>query len=160
MASSMAVPRSFRSAGSVRGKTMPLVTHPMANLGNQMDLTIRGTSSLGLSRQKTDVNANTVKNSLDFNTRRSNTAFNNERETEFIPTGRKSCPERMLQWPPEFLVGPKASAIKVDDLQFSATKDKVLELTDIVREKMTSGYCGLRHLFRANDPTGQGNVSR
>jgi hypothetical protein len=72
----------------------------MANLGNQMDLTIRGTSSLGLSRQKTDVNANTVKNSLDFNTRRSNTAFNNERETECIPTGRKSCPERMLQWPP------------------------------------------------------------
>jgi hypothetical protein len=28
----------------------------------------------------------------------------------------------------EFLVGPKASAIKVDDLQISATRDKVLEV--------------------------------
>lgn len=28
----------------------------------------------------------------------------------------------------EFLVGPKASAIKVDDLQFSPTRDKVIEV--------------------------------
>ncbi|XP_052088404.1 uncharacterized protein LOC127725466 isoform X7 [Mytilus californianus] len=232
MASSMAVPRSSRSIGSGRGKNIPLITHPMANLGNMTDLTIRGTSSLGLHRQKTDVSSNRTKQDLGTNVRRSNTAVNNERDAEVILDGRKSCPDRILQWPPvcdfvppysyrkstmptgflpkieeaeeqkyshrkntevdigiveytvkgkkkdrlqlppiekivelvkeqrEYLVGPKASAVKCDDLQFSPARDKVLELTDIVRERLTTGYYGLRHLFRANDPTGQGNVSR
>ncbi|XP_052088409.1 uncharacterized protein LOC127725466 isoform X11 [Mytilus californianus] len=181
MASSMAVPRSSRSIGSGRGKNIPLITHPMANLGNMTDLTIRGTSSLGLHRQKTDVSSNRTKQDLGTNVRRSNTAVNNERDAEVILDGRKSCPDRILQWPPvkllvyrglplklwryrlfrlKYLVGPKASAVKCDDLQFSPARDKVLELTDIVRERLTTGYYGLRHLFRANDPTGQGNVSR
>ncbi|XP_076078355.1 uncharacterized protein LOC143048532 isoform X2 [Mytilus galloprovincialis] len=158
MASSMAVPRSSRSVGSGRGKNMPLITHPMANLGDMTDLSIRGTSSLGLHRQKTDVSFNRTKQDLGANVRRSTTAV--ERDDDGIPNGRKSCPERILQWPPEYLVGPKATAVKCDDLQFSPARDKVLELTDIVRERLTTGYYGLRHLFRANDPTGQGNVSR
>ncbi|XP_063405341.1 uncharacterized protein LOC134688497 isoform X6 [Mytilus trossulus] len=158
MASSMAVPRSSRSVGSGRGKNMPLITHPMANLGDMTDLSIRGTSSLGLHRQKTDVSFNRTKQDLGANVRRSTTAV--ERDEDGIPNGRKSCPDRILQWPPEYLVGPKASAVKCEDLQFSPARDKVLELTDIVRERLTTGYYGLRHLFRANDPTGQGNVSR
>ncbi|VDI48256.1 Hypothetical predicted protein [Mytilus galloprovincialis] len=158
MASSMAVPRSSRSVGSGRGKNMPLITHPMANLGDMTDLSIRGTSSLGLHRQKTDVSFNRTKQDLGANVRRSTTAV--ERDEDGIPNGRKSCPDRILQWPPEYLVGPKATAVKCDDLQFSPARDKVLELTDIVRERLTTGYYGLRHLFRANDPTGQGNVSR
>ncbi|CAG2220170.1 unnamed protein product [Mytilus edulis] len=153
----MAVPRSSRSVGLGRGKNMPLITHPMANLGDMTDLSIRGTSSLGLHRQKTDVSFNRTKQDLGANVRRSTTAV--ERDEDGIPNGRKSCPERILQWPPEYLVGPKATAVKCEDLQFSPARDKVLELTDIVRERLTTGYYGLRHLFRANDPTGQGNVS-
>jgi len=31
----------------------------------------------------------------------------------------------------------------------------------MVKEKLTTGFAGLKHLFKANDPTGQGNdVSR
>lgn len=145
----MAVPRTSRSAGSGNRKNIPVIVHPMAKLGDTSDLAIRGTSSRSLTRQKTD-----VKSDLGLFVQ------NKERETDTVPSGRKSCPERMLQWPPEYLVGPKASAVKVEDLQFSPAQDKVLELTDIVREKMTTGYYGLRHLFRANDPTGQGTVSR
>lgn len=98
MASSMAVPRSSRSVGSGRGKNMPLITHPMANLGDMTDLSIRGTSSLGLHRQKTDVSFNRTKQDLGANVRRSTTAV--ERDEDGIPNGRKSCPDRILQWPP------------------------------------------------------------
>ena len=100
MASSMAVPRSTRSAGSGIGKNIPLITHPMANKGDMSDLTIRGTSSLSLNRQRTDLTGSQTKNSFGIGTNRANAALNNERENDGIPTGRKSCPERMLQWPP------------------------------------------------------------
>ena len=40
------------------------------------------------------------------------------------------------------------------------TKYATDEVENIIAEKLTTSFHGLRHLFRSHDPTGQGNVSR
>ncbi|XP_061176941.1 EF-hand calcium-binding domain-containing protein 6-like [Saccostrea echinata] len=42
----------------------------------------------------------------------------------------------------------------------SATPRTSEEVTEKVKDRLTTGYYGLRHMFKANDPTGKGVVSR
>lgn len=106
MASSMAVPRSSRSAGSGVsgsgvGRNIPVVAHPMAKLGNTADLSIRGTSSLGM-RQRSNLSADVVRKDVSVNLTRVSTSSSARaaRENDGADFGRKSCPDRIIQWPP------------------------------------------------------------
>lgn len=109
MASSMAVPRSSRTAGSGvsgsgLGRNIPIVIHPMANLGDKSDLTIRGTSSLGM-RQRSNLSADHLRKNFGVDLKRSNTSTSScgTKDNDGTNIGRKSCPDRIIQWPPGIL---------------------------------------------------------
>nr|XP_022343345.1 EF-hand calcium-binding domain-containing protein 6-like isoform X2 [Crassostrea virginica] len=57
----------------------------------------------------------------------------------------------------EYTQGPKSRSRQ--DVT-SATPRSHEEVTEKVKEKLTTGFYGLRHMFKANDPTGKGSVSR
>ncbi|KAL4232784.1 hypothetical protein ACF0H5_007471 [Mactra antiquata] len=58
----------------------------------------------------------------------------------------------------EFLKGPGKPFIKSKEYNYQPRTTQ--ELIELVREKFGTGYYGIRHLFKANDPTGKGSVSR
>ncbi|XP_060597062.1 EF-hand calcium-binding domain-containing protein 6-like isoform X4 [Ruditapes philippinarum] len=58
----------------------------------------------------------------------------------------------------EFLKGPGKPFIKSKEYNYQPRTTQ--ELIDLIRDKFGTGYYGIRHLFRANDPTGKGAVSR
>ncbi|XP_062588378.1 EF-hand calcium-binding domain-containing protein 6-like isoform X3 [Saccostrea cucullata] len=58
----------------------------------------------------------------------------------------------------EYSQGPHKSRGRQDAT--SATPRTSEEVTEKVKDRLTTGYYGLRHMFKANDPTGKGVVSR
>ncbi|WAR09381.1 EFCB6-like protein [Mya arenaria] len=123
---------------------LPVIEHPMSRLGDRADLAVRGSSTLGrhaagsLTRSQTDV------------------GFKQSRPE--VNDVRKSTPERILNWPPEHLKGPGKPHVKSKEYNYQPRNTQ--ELIEVIREKFGTGYYGIRHLFRSNDPTGKGAVSR
>ncbi|XP_052807239.1 EF-hand calcium-binding domain-containing protein 6-like isoform X11 [Mya arenaria] len=123
---------------------LPVIEHPMSRLGDRADLAVRGSSTLGrhaagsLTRSQTDV------------------GFKQSRPD--VNDVRKSTPERILNWPPEHLKGPGKPHVKSKEYNYQPRNTQ--ELIEVIREKFGTGYYGIRHLFRSNDPTGKGAVSR
>ncbi|XP_053397507.1 EF-hand calcium-binding domain-containing protein 6-like isoform X4 [Mercenaria mercenaria] len=58
----------------------------------------------------------------------------------------------------EFLKGPGKPFIKSKEYNYQPRTTQ--ELIELIREKFGTGYYGIRHLFKSNDPTGKGAVSR
>ncbi|XP_021340302.1 EF-hand calcium-binding domain-containing protein 6-like isoform X3 [Mizuhopecten yessoensis] len=57
----------------------------------------------------------------------------------------------------DHLIGPKAATSRGKKSEHSRSQ---FEVADMVKDKLNTGHNGLRNLFRSNDPTGQGNVTR
>ncbi|WAR09378.1 EFCB6-like protein [Mya arenaria] len=58
----------------------------------------------------------------------------------------------------EHLKGPGKPHVKSKEYNYQPRNTQ--ELIEVIREKFGTGYYGIRHLFRSNDPTGKGAVSR
>ncbi|KAK3602964.1 hypothetical protein CHS0354_016772 [Potamilus streckersoni] len=160
MATSMVMSRAVSAAGSASGRmsNLPVIQHPMSRMGDAQDLNIRGSSSIAIRREHTVVTIRSGRAEVGND----HGAHNHM---------RKSVPERILQWPPgtpsdelcivgknEYTLGPEKSKQKKQD---AVTIPKnTHEVREMIKDKLTTGYYGLRHLFRSNDPTGLGNVSR
>ncbi|KAL3881789.1 hypothetical protein ACJMK2_028182, partial [Sinanodonta woodiana] len=147
MATSIVMSRAVSAAGSSSGRmsNLPVIQHPMSRMGDAQDLNIRGSSSIAIRRENTVV---TIRSG------RAEVGNNNGAQNHM----RKSVPERIVQWPPEYTLGPdKSKQKKQDAVTIPKNTDEVREM---IKDKLTTGFYGLRHLFRSNDPTGQGNVSR
>nr|XP_022293404.1 EF-hand calcium-binding domain-containing protein 6-like isoform X2 [Crassostrea virginica] len=138
MASMAAVPRV--STGQRRFPNLPVIPHPMSRMSDRENLAVLGSAS-GLRSGK-----------MSFQDPRLGAK-------DSAPTSaiRASAPDRILQWPPEYTQGPKSRGRQ--DVT-SATPRSHEEVTEKVKEKLTTGFYGLRHMFKANDPTGKGSVSR
>lgn len=139
MTSMAAVPRV--SAGQRRFPNLPVIEHPMSRMSNREDLTVLG-SARGLRAGQ-------------FGKISFQDPGSGAREPAPISANRASAPERILQWPPEYTQGPRSRG-----RQESATPRSNEEVTEKVKDKLTTGFYGLRHMFKANDPTGKGTVSR
>lgn len=139
MTSMAAVPRV--SAGQRRFPNLPVIEHPMSRMSNRDDLAVLG-SARGLRAGQSG--------KISFQDPGSGA-----REPAPISANRASAPERILQWPPEFTQGPRSRGH-----QESATPRTNGEVIEKIKDKLTTGFYGLRHMFKANDPTGKGTVSR
>ncbi|XP_052243063.1 EF-hand calcium-binding domain-containing protein 6-like isoform X3 [Dreissena polymorpha] len=152
-----AVSSASPMASPGRLPNLPVIEHPMSRLGDRNDLAVRGSSTYGrergtpspLQRSQTDVGYKASK--IDVNNL------------------RKSTPERILNWPPaqptyrtnssiEYLKGPGKPHVKSKEYNYQPRNTQ--ELIDLIREKFGTGYYGIRHLFKSNDPAGKGSVSR
>ncbi|XP_069136639.1 EF-hand calcium-binding domain-containing protein 6-like isoform X4 [Argopecten irradians] len=61
----------------------------------------------------------------------------------------------------DHIIGPKAATARMKKSDHSSSSSKSqFEVAHMVKEKLSTGPNSLRHLFRANDPTGQGNVTK
>ncbi|XP_048768319.2 EF-hand calcium-binding domain-containing protein 6-like isoform X3 [Ostrea edulis] len=58
----------------------------------------------------------------------------------------------------EYVQGPHKSRVRQESA--SAAPHTTEEVTEKIKEKLNTGFYGLRHMFKANDPTGKGVVSR
>ncbi|KAH3727976.1 hypothetical protein DPMN_053922, partial [Dreissena polymorpha] len=58
----------------------------------------------------------------------------------------------------EYLKGPGKPHVKSKEYNYQPRNTQ--ELIDLIREKFGTGYYGIRHLFKSNDPAGKGSVSR
>ncbi|XP_069136667.1 EF-hand calcium-binding domain-containing protein 6-like isoform X9 [Argopecten irradians] len=176
-----AVPRVTGSPNKgMKTPNLPVIEHPMAKLGNKGDLNIRGSSSMG-ARKDTGHGLN-----LDFGPKMSvngpGAPGSRGSRDNSNPALYKSAPERIIQWPPEgnfegkrwthrpkglgsihtdHIIGPKAATARMKKSDHSSSSSKSqFEVAHMVKEKLSTGPNSLRHLFRANDPTGQGNVTK
>lgn len=134
-----AVPRV--SAGQRRFPNLPVIEHPMSRMSNRDDLAVLG-SARGLRAGQ-------------FGKISFQDPGSGAREPAPISANRASAPERILQWPPEYTQGPRSRG-----RQESATPRTNGEVIEKIKDKLTTGFYGLRHMFKANDPTGKGTVSR
>lgn len=139
MTSMAAVPRV--SAGQRRFPNLPVIEHPMSRMSNRDDLAVLG-SARGLRAGQ-------------FGKISFQDPGSGAREPAPISANRASAPERILQWPPEYTQGPRSRG-----RQESATPRTNGEVIEKIKDKLTTGFYGLRHMFKANDPTGKGTVSR
>lgn len=139
MTSMAAVPRV--SAGQRRFPNLPVIEHPMSRMSNRDDLAVLG-SARGLRAGQ-------------FGKISFQDPGSGAREPASISANRASAPERILQWPPEYTQGPRSRG-----RQESATPRTNGEVIEKIKDKLTTGFYGLRHMFKANDPTGKGTVSR
>lgn len=139
MTSMAAVPRV--SAGQRRFPNLPVIEHPMSRMSNRDDLAVLG-SARGLRAGQ-------------FGKISFQDPGSGAREPAPISANRASAPERILQWPPEYTQGPRSRG-----RQESATPRTNGEVIEKIMDKLTTGFYGLRHMFKANDPTGKGTVSR
>ncbi|KAK3096739.1 hypothetical protein FSP39_002809 [Pinctada imbricata] len=148
MTSSLAVPRLNPSLGGKK-PNLPVIEHPMSRLGNREELSVQGSARLDMKREKAFALSPT--RSARF------------RDGPMVPpnSARKSAPERILQWPPEHVVGPNKQKLKRSETTFSFSSQKPTEeVHERIKERITTGFHGLKHLFKANDPAGKGTVSR
>lgn len=139
MTSMAAVPRV--SAGQRRFPNLPVIEHPMSRMSNRDDLAVLG-SARGLRAGQ-------------FGKISFQDPGSGAREPAPSSANRASAPERILQWPPEYTQGPRSRG-----RQESATPRTNGEVIEKIKDKLTTGFYGLRHMFKANDPTGKGTVSR
>ncbi|XP_056013597.1 EF-hand calcium-binding domain-containing protein 6-like isoform X9 [Ostrea edulis] len=141
MATSAAVPRV--SAGPRRFPNLPVIQHPMSRLNDRQDLAILGSAS-GLRHGVGNMSLQVPPSGTNGLSPKS--------------ANRASAPERILQWPPEYVQGPHKSRVRQESA--SAAPHTTEEVTEKIKEKLNTGFYGLRHMFKANDPTGKGVVSR
>ncbi|XP_033740340.1 EF-hand calcium-binding domain-containing protein 6-like isoform X2 [Pecten maximus] len=61
----------------------------------------------------------------------------------------------------DHVIGPKAATARMKKSDHSSSNSRSqFEVAHMVKEKLSTGPNSLRHLFRSNDPTGQGNVTK
>ncbi|XP_050392484.1 uncharacterized protein LOC126811060 isoform X2 [Patella vulgata] len=134
------------SPGVYRGNT-PVIAHPMSQMGSCGDLSVRGVSTPVLRREKT-------------------ISFVDNGRVDSVSKDNKFCfnggySPRLLHWPLDYqqqqYVGRPAVRQKESPNFKGKSED---ELLDKVRDKLTTGFYGLRHMFKANDPMGKGNVTK
>ncbi|CAH1800191.1 unnamed protein product [Owenia fusiformis] len=165
MATGMVEPARGQS-GSPKGNKMfnlPQIEHPMTRMGTKDELNIRGESRSNsrtgsrignpMRREQTFVamgNSGKLHLGLD----RSNLpplggGMTSPRDNQALKSH-----QRILTWPPEYLADGKSERNVVKPKMTSE------ELEDTLHEKLATGYYGVRQLFKANDPTCQGTVTK
>ncbi|XP_033628760.1 EF-hand calcium-binding domain-containing protein 6-like [Asterias rubens] len=171
-----------------RLSNLPVIEHPRSRLGDRNSLNIRGTnrgdliSPLGRCSPPSgdelkagfEGAANGVKSNLPpLKKGESEPVYARETENRYLGasldgarrrgTGTRKH-NRMLTWPPvhEQRAGDRrAQTAKVQGVAGTPRRKYIPEeLYEMIRERLTTGFHGLQQLFRANDPQGNGTVSR
>ncbi|XP_041352122.1 EF-hand calcium-binding domain-containing protein 6-like isoform X2 [Gigantopelta aegis] len=142
---SYVVPR-YRSS-IVRTGKIPVVEHPSSRAWKTEELSICGTPPPFLRRENT---------LGGYPTHHHDPGYHRTLDVRY--TVDDDTP-RLLQYPPEYLQKPGRPRVKFQDTHYTKGSSD-LELIGVIQDKLTNGYHGLKHMFRSNDPSGQGKVSR
>ncbi|XP_013416722.1 EF-hand calcium-binding domain-containing protein 6 isoform X2 [Lingula anatina] len=133
----MALETQSRPAMGPRRSTLPVISHPASRLDNN-ELTVRG-SSRQSPRHPHALSRHATLPSMPLRT-----------------TEKPRKHHRVMSWPP----GGESKVEESEDSFQQNNKDGSEEVKDLINEKLKTGFHALRHLFKSNDPTGQGVVSR
>ncbi|ESO93361.1 hypothetical protein LOTGIDRAFT_232762 [Lottia gigantea] len=124
-----------------RTPSVPTIPHPMSGREPCGDLSVRGVSTPVLRREKT-------------------ISFVDKGQVDRVGEDRRyymNDDSRLLHWPLDY----QKPGYKYVNRQPTLLKGTPgTELVDKVRDKLTTGFYGVRHMFKANDPLGKGNITR
>ncbi|XP_077865895.1 uncharacterized protein LOC144353142, partial [Saccoglossus kowalevskii] len=168
MATAFVTSRSA-SAMSFRPR-LPVIEHPNARKGDASTLSVRGSSrgslfspnGLGTRTQTFVTVGNDGDAQLGLDKSNLPPLRKNDEHGDDVTDDLKYRHTRLLTWPPVHTQnGDRAKTAKGNNLDIvPRNRYGPQELYEMVKERLTTGYYGLLHLFKSNDPKGQGIVSR
>ncbi|XP_071940916.1 EF-hand calcium-binding domain-containing protein 6-like [Antedon mediterranea] len=143
---------SPRQSPASRPANLPVIQHPKSRLGDYNTLNVIGLSTSDGNPRPMSVNSGWSR-------------------VDLLPALRlrpESCPlhkhNRMLTWPPvhEVKAGQQTAKIPKQTMISGIPRCKYSseELYELVKESLTTGFHGVKQLFKANDPQGSGVISR
>ncbi|XP_074662957.1 uncharacterized protein LOC141915362 [Tubulanus polymorphus] len=162
-ARSVRTPVLSKSATTPKGsvKNLPVIVHPSARLGRRGELNVRGVSSSSRLSCSVDGSLKTEHTTYSGSAPATARIHQSCEELPSLEVNNNSESKPL----PDYLKSDTTKPRKKFDTIENQTSTKygtdvVSVLFEVVNEKLTSGFYGVRLQFQANDSTGNGAVSR
>ncbi|XP_072046561.1 EF-hand calcium-binding domain-containing protein 6-like [Amphiura filiformis] len=176
MAAVLASNQRLSSSSGNRPSNLPVIEHPKSRLGDRRTLNVIGSSrgDLVTSSPRRDVvsPASVGRRTPPGVVLAGSGDYEAMEGVDNLPPlqggnenrGRRTKHNRMLTWPPvheQRLSEKRARSAKAKYLH-AVPKQRYAtdQLVELIRDRLTTSYYGLRQSFRANDPMGQGNAPK